>query len=102
MRGNGRGVLVPLPSGVCRKVNNIGIPQTIRGSRFSPVASFIAYTPSSEADWAWAAIAQHYYQYQVSSGRGKAVSLKLLVSATDDAVGNAIRAGKVELMHAVH
>lgn len=50
MRGNDRGVLLPLPSGVQREVNDIGLLENMRGSRFDPVTSLIAYSNSSEVD----------------------------------------------------
>lgn len=58
MDGNGRGVLVPRPSGVRREVNDIGLLEIIRDSGFDPVARLISYNRSSELDWAWAEPAQ--------------------------------------------
>lgn len=52
MSGNGRGVLVPLTLGVCRVLDEICLPGTIYDSSFDPVASLIAYSWSSEVEWA--------------------------------------------------
>lgn len=47
MRGNGRGVLVQLPSGFCPKIDDTGLLENIRGSDFDPVASLINYASSA-------------------------------------------------------
>lgn len=69
MRGNGRDILVPLPSGVRREVHEIGVVAIICRSIFDPIASIIAYSRSSEANWAWIDPAQRRIHIQFSSGR---------------------------------
>lgn len=52
MDRNGRAFLVPLPLVVCRVVDDIGLLETICGSSLDPVTSLVAYSRSSEFDWA--------------------------------------------------
>lgn len=53
MGGSGRSVPVPLPSGIHREVDDIGLLEILGGSCCDPVASLIAFSWSSNVDWAW-------------------------------------------------
>lgn len=67
MGSNGCGALVQLPFGVCPKVDDIVLLEALRGSRFDPVASSIAYRQFFEVDCAWVEPAQRWYPYQFYS-----------------------------------
>lgn len=56
--GHGQDMLVLQVSGVSRNVGYIGLVENICGCGFDPVASSIAYNPSSQVDWAWVDKAQ--------------------------------------------
>lgn len=56
----------PLPPGVLRKVHDTGLFEVIRGIGLDPVASLMAYSPSSEVEWTWVAAAQPWYPYHFS------------------------------------
>lgn len=64
---NGRGVLVSVLFAAGRKVDEIGLLENTFGSSLDTVASLIAYSTSSEEDWASGKRIQLLSPYQFSS-----------------------------------
>lgn len=90
-----RGVLVPLPSCDRRKIDDICLLEILFGRGFGPVASLIAYSRSSQVDWAWVEPAQRWYLYHLCLGRFIVVPEQQLMTAGHNSAGRAIPGSEV-------
>lgn len=97
--GIGRGVLVLLPSGLRRHVDDISLRKIIGGSDFDPVASLIGYSPLCDVDWAVVDSAQRFYPYEFSFAQIYHVLEPRLMSESRNSGGSAIPESDVESLH---